>query len=107
MSSVFKGLGDFVKQPTGTNTLFTDGNVFIGQVMEVVKNTTTKKAGLKTTTNKDTPTTTGCIRFTKAGTPKDVEEGTTDIALPLDRGNYRLPFPGPGLSNETVGRKWI
>lgn len=94
MSSIFKGLADFLQALVTPPTQYDDGDVFIGQVLDVGKNTTSIKVGNKDVTPLNAPAMIGMVRFNKAGDAKKAENLTTEIAQPLDRSNYRLPFPG-------------
>lgn len=89
MSSLFKGLTeDFRSQTPSNNNLSDEGEVFIAQVLEVIKNTTDLE-GLK-----QEPAATGLIRFNKTTLAKRPESAAAAVAEPLDRANYRLPLAG-------------
>lgn len=92
MSSYFKGLTEFHRSKfTPNNNFPTGGEVFIGQVLNVLKSNTTDG---DTVVNEDLPLATGVIRFNKANVSKKPEDEIIDLAEPLDRGNYRLPVVG-------------
>jgi hypothetical protein len=94
MSSIFKGLGDFLQPVISPPIQYDDGDVFIGQVLDVGKSSTNIKLNSADITPLTTPTMIGTIRFNKAGDGKQVESSVVEVAQPLDRSNYRLPFPG-------------
>jgi len=94
MSSVFKGLTEFFGSAAGPESAFKQGEVFIGQVLDVGKSTTTYTIGgvdYNPTTN---PYLIGSIRFLKANSGGKAEKEVTSTAEPLDRSCYRLPFAG-------------
>ena len=92
MSSYFKGLSEFHRSKlTPNNNFLTGGEVFIGQVLNIIKSNTTDG---DTVVNEDLPLATGVIRFNKANVSKKPEDQIIDLAEPLDRGNYRLPVVG-------------
>ena len=91
MSTLFKGLAENYRARTTPNNNFAgEGEVFIAQVLDVVKDGRTFDGN----TLADAPTAVGAIRFNKAGVKKKPEKDVTDVALPLDRSNYRLPVIG-------------
>lgn len=91
MSSLFKGLTEYFGNLNQMESVNRDGEVFIGQVLDVIKSTT---AGSDGRTANDTPRSIGMIRFNRASVNKKPELDVTEVAEPLDRGNYRLPFAG-------------
>lgn len=94
MSSIFKGLSDFLQPVISPPTQYDDGDVFIGQVLDVGKSSTNIKLNTADVTPLKAPTMVGIIRFNKAGDGKQAENAVVEVAQPLDRSNYRLPFPG-------------
>lgn len=91
MSTLFKGLAEAHRATTSpsTNNL-SDGEVFIAQVLDVVKDGRSTE-GVSVA---DTPQAIGAIRFSKPTTNKKPENAAANIALPLDRSCYRLPMIG-------------
>jgi len=94
MSSVFKGLTEYYGSSTGPSNTFKEGEVFIGQVLDVGKSTSKFTIGVTTITPTEDPYIIGMIRFLKANSATKPEKDVTGIAEPLDRARYRLPFAG-------------
>lgn len=91
MSGLFKSLTEYFGNINQMEAVNRDGEVFIGQVLDVIKNTTVGPDGQ---TVADTPRSVGMIRFNRASVVKQPEANLTEVAEPLDRSNYRLPFAG-------------
>lgn len=94
MSSVFKGLTEYYGAAAAPSNTFRDGEVFIGQVLDVGKSTSKFTIGDIELTPTQDPYVIGMIRFLKANSGNKAEKDVTLIAEPLDRANYRLPFAG-------------
>jgi len=94
MSTLFRGLADIVNPSPSTSLTAKRGEVFVAQVLDVGKSSTSVSIGGATITPKESPTLIGAIRFSRAGTNKKPENEIVEVAEPLDRGNYRLPFAG-------------
>ena len=94
MSSIFKGLTEYFGAAGVQSNTTKDGEVFIGQVLDVGKSTTRFTVGVGELTPTNTPYVVGAIRFLKANGASKPEKNVSQIAEPLDRGCYRLPFAG-------------
>lgn len=86
MSSLYRGLAESHRNSKTPNINRTDdSDVFMAQVLEVVKNSTSLT---------EVPQAVGAIRFNVASLTKKPEGSINNIALPLDRSSYRLPTVG-------------
>jgi len=94
MSSVFKGLTEYLGASAAPENTFKQGEVFIGQVLDVGKNTSTFAIGGTEINPTNNPYLIGSIRFLKANKGGKAESAVTSTAEPLDRSCYRLPFAG-------------
>jgi hypothetical protein len=94
MSSIFKGLTEYFGAASAPSNTFKEGEVFIGQVLDVGKSTSKFTLGAIEITPTQNPYSIGMIRFLKANSGTKAEKDVTQIAEPLDRANYRLPFAG-------------
>lgn len=94
MSSVFKGLTEYFGASTAQGDTFKEGEVFIGQVLDVGKSTSTYSIGGTAITPTMDPYTIGMIRFLRANNGSKAEKNVVTTAEPLDRSCYRLPFAG-------------
>ena len=94
MSSTFKGLAEYYGASARPGSTFREGDVFIGQVLDVGKSTSKFKIGAIEITPTEDPYMIGMIRFLKGDSVNKPEKDVTDIAEPLDRACYRLPFAG-------------
>ena len=93
MSSLFKSLGGLsANKVSQAANPFRGGEVFIGQVLQLIKDNTLDEEGNSITAQY--PTTTGLIRFNRLGDPAKPENQIKFIAQPLDKGHYRLPLLG-------------
>ena len=93
MSSLYKSLGGLsANKPSQVANPLRGGEVFIGQVLQLIKDNTLDEEGNNITAQY--PTTTGLIRFNRLGDPAKPENQIKLIAQPLDRGHYRLPLLG-------------
>lgn len=94
MSSVFKGLTEYFGAATALSNTFKEGEVFIGQVLDVGKSTTKVTIGGTEINPTVDPRLIGTIRFLKANSSNKPEGSVVSVAEPLDRSSYRLPFAG-------------
>lgn len=94
MSSVFKGLTEYFGASSVPGNTFKEGEVFIGQVLDVGKSTTKFTVGVGEINPTNDPYMIGTIRFLKANGANKPEKNAILTAEPLDRGCYRLPFAG-------------
>lgn len=92
MSSLFKGLAEFYgKGSSQYGNGLRSGEVFIAQVLEVLKDSTVD--GNANFLEKN-PTAAGVIKINRANRKVTTENEVALIAEPLDRNHYRLPVIG-------------
>lgn len=94
MSTLYTGLGEIINPSPSTAFKSKRGEVFVAQVLDVGKHSTSLTISGTKITPKEAPTLIGAIRFSRAGTNKVPENQIVEVAEPLDRGNFRLPFAG-------------
>lgn len=94
MSSTFKGLTEFYGGTSDRGVLYKDGEIFIGQVLDVGKSTTKFQVSGLDLSPETNPYMMGTIRFLLANGGNKAEKYVISTAEPLDRASYRLPFAG-------------
>lgn len=93
MSSLFKGIGGLsTTKPSQIANPVRGGEVFIGQVLQLIKDNTLDDEGNNITST--LPGVMGLIRFNRLGDAIKPENEVGLLAQPLDRGHYRLPLLG-------------